>query len=391
MAVTLTSAPSGDYLTTGKKNILNFLFNASASETWLQLRINDGTTDYELIPVPFVGGVATVDLCPYLSALLSNDDTTVNSRLSVVGDYPTVDVTLEQRNSGSGTYASIGSIYTAVNAARQTGESPNLDDYQATADGSGNITSEGSFLTLRDRPKVFWYSDSQTPTTASDVSAWSQQIGFLNPYSDPLRSLNVQRRYYKGGTLEATVNSTAGYNEEVFIYALNNLNNVFNADRLELEITDVTTGDTIVDKVFDVVRACSNPIAVKWLNTLGVFETYVFEGNAPTTADINDNGVFNIPVTSLATTTELSRPIENVRNDEIEVFADNLTYNEAEALQEIYTSPIVLLYVGNLENNIAFDKWQGVLASGDSTLDKRLSKQSFRCTLRKGEYLTQRS
>lgn len=391
MAITLSTAPSGNYLTTGNKNIQLFTFTASASETWLQLRLNDGTSNYELQPIPFVGGTASIDLAPYFASVFNNDDNTDNSRSTISADMPTFDFTIEQRNSANNTYASIGSTYTVVNAARQIGKSANLTDYEATIDGSNNVTSEGALLTLRERPTVFWYSDSETPTTSAEVSVWQQQLGFLNPYSDNTRAITVQTRWYKGGVLQSTVNRTEGRNREVLLYIFGAESDVYNADRLEYEILDAATGGTITLKTFDLVRACINPVAVKWLNSLGIWETYVFQGNAPISSDINEEGLYDKPITDLATATGTARAIFNKRNDEIEVFADNLTFNEASALLEILTSPNVLLFTGELTAGTAFDEWQEVVASGSPTLDKRQARQSVTFTLRKPDYLTQRN
>ena len=128
-------------------------------------------------------------------------------------------------------------------------------------------------------------------------------------------------------------------------------------------LVDEASGDsdTLDELFFKVVEPCKNPIGLRWLNSLGGLEVFVFSLDT----------IFNRNVTEgLVGQISINKDIENVSRTEERLplhwwqeailTAENLTIDQAKAMAEIKTSPVVqvllskdgLESVGIIVNNL---------------------------------------
>jgi hypothetical protein len=123
-----------------------------------------------------------------------------------------------------------------------------------------------------------------------------------------------------------------------------------------VKMTDSSAGDTIVEQRFDIVRLCNNPTIIKYLNPFGCFETFAFEGRTPRSNQYESTGRYEARPTT-------ANPISTGRNlrvrqfPQVEVSQDALSLEEAIALEDLVTSPTILLYVGDFTEGQDADDW----------------------------------
>ena len=363
MALNVT-IPPGAVLTTANEQEL--LFTATAGETYVQVRLLDASTlneVAELKPVPIFANVARVDLSPYVSAVLVPADNTDNARMqSISTQVGLADQFVLQYRSDVGTaYTSYPDNITFSVGVRQIGNAPNFDSFDVEIATGGAVTKQLQFLTIRERPKLRYYA-SGIISSKADVSAWQQQIGYaLTPQG---ATIEFKFEYFANGTIQKTLQSGVSGVDGVNIIDIPELETIYQYQQVQCTLLiDSAIAGTIT---FDVEQACINPYAVKFLNEFGVFETFVFTGDNTTTAEAETLDAFERYPDNLQTATGFGQSLSKRRQDIIELQTDNLNTSEAEALAGIIDSPLVLLFVGELEAGTAFDDWQIVQVTSTS-------------------------
>jgi hypothetical protein len=251
----------------------------------------------------------------------------------------------------------------------------------------------GKWLTLFTNPVLFWYSDVATPSSASDVSVWYSQLAFPLAVADFTVIDHIRARWYAGGSLIATDNDDdAGTSSNVITASVPNAEEyVWQANEVIVDAglgtgSPATMGTVAVDPItFEVRRACNNPIAIKWLNSLGAWECWVFDGQSPRVQAVDsDSGQYGVEVRNVKTTTETRRYFSKMAQDELTLTAEHLKLDQIKALEEIATSPNVLIYAGALTAGTAFDTWHGVTVEPGtfSTYDTYFKRYTFEVTVR---------
>jgi hypothetical protein len=380
MAITLTSTPAstreGETINVfAGNNPLFFEFTADAGETSLQVQVQT-TAGAELGTLPtlpfWTGGTLDVDVAYILRNSLSNNDNTDNSRgvITTTGTGSAIAFKLAYRVGGTGSYTVLSTTYNAVNAVRQMGSTygATLAEYVPLFTGT-TIDFTGKFLTLFENPVLFWWSDIANPTD-TQASFWSVQTAFATRTADIGKIDAIGQDNYNGATLEDSTLSTITTTTTVTTAKINLIQEKieYTSTVISAGINSLGTLDTaIAPLTFEIRRACQNPKAIKWFNTLGTWETWVFEGRSATTLETESSGEYGIYNKNIATATETRRNFSKTARKVMSLQADNLLLDQVLALEEIFYSPNVLLYTGPLTNGIAFEDWQGVTVSGGSS------------------------
>lgn len=385
MAITLTDTPAetreGVTVNTfSAHNPLLFEFTTSGSpiDTSVQVQVLDGagsTVLGTLKNLPFNSdNTVLIDLAYPLRDAFMHNNLVDDSRLQS-GDKTNADIadrfTLKYRANGTGSYTSIGDTYTAVDAVRQLGSTfgVTLAEYWPLITASPfAIDYTGAFLTLFDNPVLFWYSDVANPTTASQVSVWQLGLTFLVPidafgFIDGLLQEWIDS---EGNVVDGDLYSLGALTANSFIVGIQEAESfLIGAEQLTIQVGVSGSGGVISDpltetKTVKIRRACNNPIAIRWQNSLGGFDTWVFEGRTPRELQVDGVGPYGIFPTDIKTATETRRQGRKRVNEVLSVSAENLSLNEVKALQEIAYAPSVWLFVGDLTAGTAFDDWQGI-------------------------------
>ena len=392
MAITLTDTPAipREGVTVrifASSNKLLFEFTADAGETSLQVQLQDDLSNVlgTLKTLPFASdSTLSVDVGFIARAQLNNDDDSDNTRGSVgFGSGTSTSFVIAYRVAGTGAYTVLDT-YRAIRGVRQYGSTygAGVVDYTALMTGT-TVDYTGKFLTLFENPVLFWYADG-TPASDADVSVFQSQLAF------PLRTANftviqVIRAIWRssdGVTTSTQSYVDAGTSSRVITLPVPEAERAY-----EWATVDVTVGtnngagnigDIAIDTItFQIQRACNNPTALKWINSLGAWECWVFEGRAPATLDTDSlGGEYGIYQADISTATESRRYLNKSARKSVSLFADNLLLDQVKALAEIVTSPHVIMYVGELVGGTDFTEWEGVTIDAGSfrvedTYDKR--------------------
>ena len=392
MAITLTDTPAipREGVTVrifASSNKLLFEFTADAGETSLQVQLQDDLSNVlgTLKTLPFASdSTLSVDVGFIARAQLNNDDDSDNTRGSVgFGSGTSTSFVIAYRVAGTGAYTVLDT-YRAIRGVRQYGSTYGacVVDYTALMTGT-TVDYTGKFLTLFENPVLFWYADG-TPASDADVSVFQSQLAF------PLRTANftviqVIRAIWRssdGVTTSTQSYVDAGTSSRVITLPVPEAERAY-----EWATVDVTVGtndgagnigDIAIDTItFQIQRACNNPTALKWINSLGAWECWVFEGRAPATLDTDSlGGEYGIYQADISTATESRRYLNKSARKSVSLFADNLLLDQVRAIAEIVTSPHVIMYVGDLVGGTDFTEWEGVTIDSGSfrvedTYDKR--------------------
>jgi hypothetical protein len=102
--------------------------------------------------------------------------------------------------------------------------------------------------------------------------------------------------------------------------------------------------DVVVTEVkrIKVDHSCpDNPVFLRWKNTLGGWDQWLFKGNQTEGLSTADIGDFIQPVYSLATSEGSTKSLGKVAGERIILGAEGLTDNQKEALKDLLYSPMV--------------------------------------------------
>lgn len=368
-------------------NPQTFIFTQGTGETWIKIRLVDGATVLATLKArPFdTSETCKFDVSPFLQSIRTLSDFTDNSR-GITGFQFTGGVassfSLEYQSDVVTSWTAIGEAkYIAISSAQPLGNANKgtLAEYVPLLSGSPRqLDFGGAFLTRFERPILWYYTDKASPASASDVSVWQPclAVPIFND-GDRLVLRLIRAKWYSGATLIATQETaeTAGPDEVLLVPIPLAETYVWQANSLVIDLGTATGSPATMDEAciapltFDIKQACNNPCAIKWLNTLGGFEVWVFEGRAPRTLTVeSEYGQYGVRVDAIATATTTRNTYAREAVPSIELFADQLTLNQVKALQEILYSPVVRLFVGELTAGTAFDDWQTVVVNeGDFT------------------------
>ena len=384
MAITLTGNPTATRESTtmsilSAHNPLLFEFTAGAGETSLQVQVTNtvGTEIGTFKTLPFASdNTLTIDVSSIVKSQLSNDDNSENTRTATGFDGGSAfGFKLKYRVGGTGSYTSIGNTYYGANAVRQIGSTydATLAEYTAILSGSPKgVDFTGKFLTLFDNPVLFWYADVLDPSANSEVSVWQSQLAFPLALADYTDVDTIRAQWYRQGSLISTTASVdAGTTTPIITFAIPTAERCYSYTDVVIDVGIGNGGGGMgtpsIDAItFEIRRACNNPTAIKWLNSLGAWECWVFEGRTPRTIDTAGSGEYGIFPATLSTATETRRYFSKDRRQSLSVSADNLTTNQVIAISEIATSPNVVLFVGALTAGTSFEDWHGVTVDAGS-------------------------
>ena len=393
MAITLTGTPAitreGETVNLfTASNKLLFEFTAGASEASLQVQVQDASSGVlgTLKTVPFNSdSTLTIDAGFILRNQLNNDDDSDNARGSndFSGIGSTAPFKLAYRVGGTGSYTVLSTLYQAVRGVRQYGSTygASVADYTPLMTGT-TVDYTGKFLTLFENPVLFWYADG-TPATSADVSAFQSQLAFPMRLADYTVIQILRARWYTGATLSATDEYVdAGTNTAIITFAIPEAETAYQYSTVAIDVGTNDGGGSLasvaVDTItFQIQRVCNNPTALKWINSLGAWEVWVFEGRTPYSLDTDSlGGEYGIYQADISTATESRRYLNKSARKSVSLFADNLLLDQVRAISEIVTSPHVIMYVGDLVGGTDFTDWEGVTIDAGSfrvedTYDKR--------------------
>lgn len=394
MAITLTGTPAitreGETVNLfTASNKLLFEFTAGASEASLQVQVQDASSGVlgTLKTVPFNSdSTLTIDAGFILRNQLNNDDDSDNARGSndFSGVGSTAPFKLAYRVGGTGSYTVLSTLYQAVRGVRQYGSTygASVADYTPLMTGT-TVDYTGKFLTLFENPVLFWYADG-TPATSADVSVFQSQLAFPMRLAD-YTVIQILRAIWrnKAGTSSNTQSYVdAGTNTAIITFAIPEAESAFEWDTVGITVGTNNgagnLGNTAIDTItFQIQRVCNNPTALKWINSLGAWEVWVFEGRTPYSLDTDSlGGEYGIYQADISTATESRRYLNKSARKSVSLFADNLLLDQVRAISEIVTSPHVIMYVGDLVGGTDFTDWEGVTIDAGSfrvedTYDKR--------------------
>ena len=354
---------------------------AGMGEEWAALQCKDGVGNviFETKPRPFFGGTLQFDIAPLLQTGLLIRDWTTNTRFQ--GTFEVAEsyqFKLYQRTNIISVFTEITSFggtittpFLAVIGANQLGyEYGNtLAEYCPLVSG-GVVTQKGTFLTRFEDIQLFWYSSVAEPSMSTEVTVFYP--GILLPLFDNTTQRTAVGAIYM--TDFAGVQFAVGIDTPLEQLAHVEIPDAENwiFDRPNGGVLKVGQGTNpalpLDSEIFAQIkvfprRVCSNPYAIKWLNSLGGFDVWVFDvARSPSVLETeSDGGIFGIAVDDIATATATANSYAKDSSSVVTLFADQLTQVQVTALQEILYSPLVMLYVGEYVNNIDADKWHGVV------------------------------
>lgn len=408
MALILISTPATGVLTAF--NRLDFEFLAGASEVWMQLKIvdQDAVTIVETKATPFqAGGRQTIDVAPYLRSYLQANgflnDNSNNALSPSPGGVTEIDLsfTLEYKTDVTGTYTSFGISYNYWLAVRNIVDefqgvkvispSPNLTEFNATEGTGGTVTAQGKYLTKLSRRKLYYYSPVANVTGSADIVVFQQQnVYYLEA---PFTDIDFEVTFFLNGNPQISQSNPAAGSFQAGYHPTWLTGNVWQYDYLIVEITSNTGNpvpDTIMSTRFDIVRLCGNFVVVKYLNAFGCLETFSFDGRTPRSNDFETTDEYGKYPSDLSTATSTGRKLQTRQFPELSVFKDQLTLEEAKAIEDLFTSPLVLLYVGDLTPGADADEWVEVVVADGSIegYDTYDTKHSVSATLKLNERYT---
>jgi hypothetical protein len=374
MAITLTGTPAkvreGDTVNVfTASNKLLFEFTAGAGETSLQVQVQDDASNVlgTLKTLPFsTANTLTVDVGFILRNQLNNDDDSSNlmGLLASTGTGSTKPFKIAYRVAGTGAYTVLSTTYQAIRGVRQNGSTygATIAEYVPIFTGT-TIDFTGQWLTRFETPVLFWWSDRANPTTAQ-ASFWQCQTAFATQAGDIGKIDTIRQLNYSGATLLDTTDSVITTTTPVTTFGIDDVQ-----EKIAYTHTVISAGinagagvvNTAIEPItFEIRRACKNPTALKWLNTLGTWETWVFEGRTPYNIETDSQGgEYGIYQADISTAAETRRYLSKNAFKTVSVFADNLTLDQVRAISEIYYSPHVIMFVGELVAGATFDDWQG--------------------------------
>lgn len=304
----------------------------------IQLRDEAGTgTLATLKPIALDSNTeAKVDLSGVLNSLLGTSDDSSGAPTAAISTART-DKFLRFRiyyRDDTGAYSDSGTVYTAVQAVRQIGDTSTLETYVALGSGSPiTLDASGAFLTGFTTPVVWFYDDVGTRKPIYGSTAfiigenWATDNFQVSGLGSTIIGNNLDEGvYYVGVNSDIDLTASSG----------------------TITLTDTTQSIDLQSITYEIREACQNPVIIKWANDLGGWDVWVFEGKAPVSYDSTTVSSYTKPFDSLGSTTEYNRSFLKEGRQSIELTAYNLTLNEAQQLKRMTQSPHVLLFTGEL-------------------------------------------
>lgn len=405
MSVGLIGTPATGILTAF--NRLEFRFAKGTGDLWMQLKIidQDSNTIVETKATPFkADATQTIDVSPYLQTYLQQEgwlsDYTGNNKLPAVGNgFAEIDLsfTLEYKTNITASYTSIGSTYDFAPAIRNIEDEfqglkvLNPDTNLSEFNSEEGTSIKGKFLTKLSTRRIYWFApDVADPSNTGDVLIFQQQNAYA--LEDAFTAILLRASLIRNGAVAVTITNvpTTPFARAYFPTWL--AQRIFEYDELLIEIEDTTNSVTILSQSFKPEKLCFPFTVVKYINAFGVFETFAFEGRNPRSNDF-DKGDEYETYPDISSSLGTGRVLTSRQFPAIEVEKDQLTLEEAKAIEDLFTSPVVMLYVGGLIADESTVDWVECKVEGGSvqSYDEFNSKHRVSATLRLNERLTLRN
>lgn len=324
--------------------------SASPASDYVQLQIRDeagSTTLATLKPVALDSDdTASIDISSILNSLLSSDITAKSvpfgTATEAVGAYLRFKI---YYRDDTGSYADLGNVYTAVQAVRQPGSNSELAEFVALASGSPfTLDASGAFLTDFDQP-VLWYYDNDG-TNEVFVPSLAFIVG----------------ENFAGNDFEVSGLGTAitGSALDEGIYYVSVATDVdLTQETLTATLTDTTSSIDMQSITLEVREACNNPKAIRWLNDLGGWDVWVFEGKAPYTLGTELASSYKKAFNSLGLNTGADRSYLINGRYSVALTAPHLTLNQAKQLGRMTQSTNIQMFMGELTDAV-YNTWRTV-------------------------------
>lgn len=131
--------------------------------------------------------------------------------------------------------------------------------------------------------------------------------------------------------------------------------------------------------------ACRNPFLVRWVNTLGGLDQFLFQISQVYNLDTEEMGRAGIYVEDVASVDGTAKVLGVNARPRVSVIAEGITTNEAQAMQDLRYSPHIHYW------NTELEKWIRLIATPGSFIsyDTKNLTQNFACEFELPELIVQ--
>lgn len=291
------------------------VFEVQTSLEQVEMTVRIGSDVIELTKEAF-NGIVLFDISPILTKAFKDAGMVGNG--TYWEDYY-LSVNYNVKLEGQEIY------FTAVNSVVQAGESSSL------------VAKQGSFLTKFDRLRFYPGYERVISVLGFD------EANYFNFEGESQRAVNISGKVYNTNVKESNyiaISNNTGVEE----YLTTN-DDVVITDNLGNPIVIVrgSAGLTIKRKYIDTCCVPQQPFYVRWVNTLGGRDYWMFSYRQYESNSIAERKEF-IPYTDTSEVSSFTKTLSLKGKQTITAGAGNLNSNEYEALKDIIYSPRVEYY-----------------------------------------------